>query len=83
MKRPLSAYMLLNNFRRPVLQAEHPDLSLPDLSKLIGEEWKNMFEEQKNVWKEKAKGLKLDYEMKILNMKNKEKDDLEADNDSP
>lgn len=30
------------------------------------------------MWKEKAKGLKLDYEMKILNMKNKEKDDLEA-----
>lgn len=30
------------------------------------------------VWKEKAKGLKLDYEMKMLNMKNKEKDDQEA-----
>ena len=23
-KRPLSAYMLYNNFRRPVLQGEHP-----------------------------------------------------------
>lgn len=52
-KRPLSAYMLYNNFRRPVLQQEHSgkyshdhklflDLALPDLSKLIGEEWKNM-----------------------------------------
>ena len=30
------------------------------------------------VWKEKAKGLKLDFEMKMLNMKNKEKDDQEA-----
>ena len=26
-KRPLSAYMLLNNFRRPVLQLEHPGKS--------------------------------------------------------
>jgi len=42
-----------------------------------------MSEDQKNVWKEKAKGLKLDFEMKMLNMKNKEKDDQEADIDSP
>jgi len=67
--------MLYNNFRRPVLQQEHPDLSLPDLSKLIGEEWKNMSDDSKNTWKEKARGLKLDFEMKMLHMKNKEKDD--------
>jgi len=40
LKRPLSAYMLYNNYRRPTLRSEHPDLSLPSLSKLIGEEWK-------------------------------------------
>jgi len=51
------------------------DLSLPDLSKLIGEEWKNMSDDSKNTWKEKARGLKLDFEMKMLHMKNKEKDD--------
>jgi len=81
-KRPLSAYMLYNNFRRPVLQGEHPDLSLPDLSKLIGEEWKNMSDDQKNIWKEKARGLKLDFEMMMLQMKNKDKEDQqEEDNE--
>ena len=61
LKRPLSAYMLYNNHRRPTLRSEHPgkstksimsnfwrvqltDLSLPDLSKLIGDEWKRLSE---------------------------------------
>lgn len=57
-KRPLSAYMLYNNYRRPVLRAEHSgrlnpfiphlclsiELTLTDLSKLIGEEWKKLNE---------------------------------------
>ena len=52
--------MLYNNYRRPVLRNEHPgnwlqflnpslDLSLPDLSKLIGDEWKKLSEMQKHV----------------------------------
>jgi len=44
LKRPLSAYMLYNNHRRPTLRSEHPDLSLPNLSKLIGDEWKRLSE---------------------------------------
>jgi len=51
MKRPLSAYMLYNNYRRPVLRKEHPgmiilikhlELTLPDVSKVIGEEWNKL-----------------------------------------
>ena len=67
LKRPLSAYMLYNNHRRPVLRQEHPgkyfqdamypsnlsihllELSLPDLSKLIGDEWKKLSENQRAV----------------------------------
>ena len=67
LKRPLSAYMLYNNHRRPVLRNEHPgkyfqnaiylsdpsidllELSLPDLSKLIGDEWKKLSENQRAV----------------------------------
>lgn len=59
LKKPLSAYMLYNNHRRPTLRAEHPgkchrrltsaELALPDLSKLIGEEWKKLSEPQRHV----------------------------------
>lgn len=66
-KRPLSAYMLYNNHRRPTLRTEHPDLSLPDLSKLIGDEWKRLSETQKAIWIEKSREQKLDYEMKSFN----------------
>ena len=48
-KRPLSAYLLYNNHRRPVLKAEHPDLVLTDLSKIIGEEWQKLNDSQKTV----------------------------------
>lgn len=59
-KKPLSAYMLYNNFRRPKLREQYPrtslcsadpfiDISLPDISRLIGEEWKTLAEEHKQV----------------------------------
>lgn len=61
-KRPLSAYMLYNNYRRPMLREQDPSkyrfespsntfaaASLPACSKIIGEEWKHMTEEQKSV----------------------------------
>lgn len=57
-KRPLSAYMLYNNHRRPVLKGEHPCknwrltslvMNLTEVSKLIGEEWQKLSEDQKRV----------------------------------
>jgi len=41
-KKPLSAYMLFNNSRRPTLQQEYPSTTLTDISKLIGGEWKQL-----------------------------------------
>jgi hypothetical protein len=38
--------MLFNNHRRPVLKEEYPMNSVPDISKLIGEEWKKLSENQ-------------------------------------
>lgn len=55
--------MIYNNFRRPVLRFENPKISLPQISKFIGEEWAKLSEKQKEIWHEKAKSLKLDYEI--------------------
>jgi hypothetical protein len=80
LKRPLSAYMLYNNHRRPVLRQEHPELSLPDLSKLIGDEWKKLSENQRATWKEKAREHRLEFDIKSFNAKraNEDADSLPA-----
>ena len=44
-------------------------MSLPDLSKLIGDEWKRLSENQKTVWLEKSRELKLDYDLKTFKAK--------------
>lgn len=61
--------MLYKNHRRPILRAEHPELTLTDLSKLIGEEWKKLNELQKKPWEERAKSMRLEYEIKCYNAK--------------
>lgn len=71
LKRPLSAYMLYNNYRRPVLRSEHPELQLTDLSKLIGDEWKKLSEDQKKNWVDKAKDQRLEYDIKKFNFDRK------------
>lgn len=54
-KKPLTAYMLFNNHRRPIIKSEHQcktfkwimtlALSLPEVSKMIGEEWNKLTED--------------------------------------
>lgn len=50
--------MLFNNHRRPILKKEHTSksqdindkgLSLPEVSKIIGEEWGKLTDDQKKV----------------------------------
>jgi len=55
LKKPLTAYMLFNNHRRPILKKEHIckrsgldgsiALSLPEVSKMIGDEWGKLTED--------------------------------------
>ena len=68
-KKPLTAFMLFTNHRRPQLLKEKPSIKITEVSCEIGREWKEMNEEQQNVWKKKAQDAKLEYELQIYNYK--------------
>tara|TARA_Y100000816_G_C26099052_1_gene582149 strand:- start:2301 stop:2612 length:312 start_codon:yes stop_codon:yes gene_type:complete len=51
-KKPLTAYFHFANQRRPLLVAENPDTKMPNISKLLGEEWNKMSDEQKQPYKD-------------------------------
>ena len=53
-KRPKTSYVLFSMEERQKISKEFPELKLGDISKKCGEAWKNLSEEEKNIWKEKA-----------------------------
>ncbi|MED6137579.1 High mobility group B protein 6 [Stylosanthes scabra] len=75
-KHPLSAYIIFTNERRAALAAENK--SVVEVTKITGEEWKNMTEEMKRPYEEMAKKKKEQYvkEMEAY----KQKRDEEAAN---
>ena len=50
----MSAFMLWSNHMRPKIRAESPDLKITEISKVLGEKWKEIGEEAKKEWQEKA-----------------------------
>ena len=40
-------------------------MAVTEVSKKIGQEWKEMSEEQKDIWRKKQQELKVDYDLKI------------------
>eukprot|EP00899_Mesostigma_viride_P005406 jgi/Mesvir1/14867/Mv05480-RA.1 len=53
-KRPQNAYMMFCNDERKDVQAKNPGLAPPEVSKLLGAQWKAMPEEQKEQYQERA-----------------------------
>lgn len=49
-KKPLSSYFHFQAERRPVLQAENPNLKLMELSKILAEEWKALSDHEKQKY---------------------------------
>ena len=49
-KKPLTAYFHFANERRPLLKEQNPDMKIPNISKLIGAEWHELNNEQKQKY---------------------------------
>lgn len=48
-KKPLTAFMLFTNKRRPEIMVKTPGLKITEISTVIGKEWKELTNEEKEV----------------------------------
>lgn len=53
-KKPRSAFMFFSQARRLTLKEEQPNLTIIDASKVIGNEWKHLTDEDKEKYVESA-----------------------------
>ncbi len=51
-KRPMSAFLKFSLNRRKSVKAGHPDMNNTDISRLLGEMWRNASEEEKRPYVE-------------------------------
>ncbi|GAA6037696.1 hypothetical protein JCM8097_002293 [Rhodosporidiobolus ruineniae] len=61
-KRPLSAYMHFSQAERASVKEENPDVKFGEIGKILGARWKELDDEDKKPFEEKAKADKARYE---------------------
>lgn len=60
-KGPSASFMFFTNVQRPIVRQEHPKLSVIDVTRHIGELWRNLTTEEKAPFEELAKEDRLRY----------------------
>jgi len=61
-KRPLTAFFLFCNDRRPAIKAKNPDLRIGDVAKELGKMWAELAQDAKSKYEAKAKTDKARYD---------------------
>ncbi|KAF3773817.1 High mobility group B protein 13 [Nymphaea thermarum] len=74
-KKPLSSFFLYCNERRAALVAQNNNVL--EISKIVGEEWKNMTEEERTPYEEAAKKEKEQYSLEMELYKQKKAEEEE------
>ena len=78
-KRPQSAYMLWLNANREKMKERNPDKTQAELLKILGAQWKEINDDEKQKWEHKAKGAREDYQKAKQEYDLKRKDMPESD----
>lgn len=71
-KRPLTAYLYFANDKRDGVRAKNPDLTLAQVTSLIGQQWRDLSSEDKKPYEEKAVADKKRYESERAAYKEKQ-----------
>lgn len=80
-KRNLSSFFLFSKANRAILKKENPDLSFGDLTKLVSKTFKELDDDDKEIWDKKAAEDKVRYLEEMKNYEAPESDDSDT-NDS-
>lgn len=57
-QRPPNAFMIFSQENRPLIQQEFPRLTNAEISKRLGEKWRNLHPNKKDIYREKAERIK-------------------------
>ena len=68
-KRPMSAFLMFAQNKRKHLQADNPDMSNADISRLLGELWRNASREDKSPYLEREEMERKYYRAKMESWK--------------
>jgi len=68
-KRPMSAFLKFSQTRRTKVKNENPDMSNTDVSRLLGEMWRNATAKEKNPYREQEKFERAIYNAEIKKFK--------------
>ena len=69
LKRPMGAYFLFAADVRATTRKENPEAKMTEIGKMIGAKWKEMTDEQKQVYKDRAAADKARYEKLVAEAK--------------
>ncbi|CAG8435485.1 5748_t:CDS:10 [Diversispora eburnea] len=61
LKRPMNAFLIFNKEMRPKVLEMNPNMTVAEISKTIGENWRGMTEEQRDQYLQKARELKNEF----------------------
>ncbi|CAG8468897.1 6479_t:CDS:10 [Dentiscutata heterogama] len=61
LRRPMNAFLIFNKEMRPKVLELNPNMSVAEISKTIGENWRNMSEEERERYLQKARDLKSEF----------------------
>jgi hypothetical protein len=61
-KRPLSAFFLFKEERYPIVKAEHTDMKIADITKIISEQWREQSEVTKKSYQDRFLASKKVYD---------------------
>jgi len=64
-KKPQTAYFLFTAAIRPQTKKDNPELKVTELSKIFGQKWKSLGEEDKKQWLDQAQKLKEQYKVTV------------------